>query len=113
MVLATFIAAALLSAAGAAPTPIPAPPTSVPALPSPLPAPSRSPFAGRPVATPSPAPLPSVAALTNDQMRKIDEIVVQSLQRQAVGGVSLAVVRNGRVVYSRPFLRELGLPTDR
>jgi len=93
MILATFIAAALLSAAGAAPTPTP----------TPFPAPARSPFGGRPVATPSPAALPSVAALTNDQMRKIDQIAIQSLQDQAVGGISLAVVRNGRVVYSRGY----------
>ena len=95
MTLATFFAAALLSAAG---TPTPIPP---PVLPTPMP--SRPPFAGRPVVTPPPAPLPSAAALTNDQMRKIDQIAIQSLQDQAVGGIALAVVRNGRVVYSRGY----------
>lgn len=102
MILATFFAAVLLSAAGAAPTPIPtAAPTFAPASPSP--APTRPPFGGRPVATPSPAPLPSVAALSSDQMKKIDSIVIQSLQDQAVGGITIAVVRGGRVVYSRGY----------
>jgi D-alanyl-D-alanine carboxypeptidase len=96
MVLATFFAAALLSAAGAAaPTPIPAP---VPTLASPRP----SPF-GRPVGTPSPLPSPSVASLTTDQMRKVDGIAIGALQSQAVAGLSLAIVRNGRVVYSRGY----------
>jgi CubicO group peptidase (beta-lactamase class C family) len=36
-------------------------------------------------------------------MRKIDQIAIRSLQDQAVGGISLAVVRNGRVVYSRGY----------
>ena len=98
MILATFIAAALSSAAATAPTPAP-----VPTLPVPSPAPTRSSFVGRPVGSPSPAPLPSVAALTNDQMGKIDQIAIQSLQNQAVGGISLAVVREGRVVYSRGY----------
>jgi len=100
MILASFIAAALLSAAGAAPTPAPVP-TLAPAAPSP--APSRSSFPTRPVGAPSPAALPSVAALTNDQMRKIDDIATLSLQNQAVAGITLPVVRDGRVVYSRGY----------
>lgn len=99
MILATFIAAALLSAAGTAPTAAPVPTFA----PGPSPAPARSPLGGRPVGSPSPAPLPSVAALSNDQMREIDQIAIRSLENQAVGGISLAVVRDGRVVYSRGY----------
>lgn len=99
MVLATFFAAALLSATPAPPTP----PAQTPAPPTPSPPTMRpSPF-GRPVGSPSPVPSPSVASLSADQMRKVDGIAIQALQTQALGGLALAVVRNGRVVYSRGY----------
>ena len=36
-------------------------------------------------------------------MRKVDEVAIKALQTQAVGGLSLAIVRDGRVVYSRGY----------
>lgn len=92
MVLATLLAAALLSAAGTAPTTAP-----------PTPPPLRASPGGRPVGTPAPLPSPSVASLSADQMRKIDAIAIDALQTQALGGLALAVVRDGRVVYSRGY----------
>lgn len=78
----------------AAPTPTPAPaPVALPTLP-----------AHTATATPAPAPAASTsAALSADQMGKIDQVAEQALSTQAVTGISLAVVRDGRVVYSRAY----------
>ena len=89
MILATTIAAALWLGA-AAPTPTPIPVATLP---------PRG-------ASPAPQPAPSVSAtppLSADQMRKIDEIAISELEQQAAPGLALAVVRDGRVVYSRGY----------
>jgi D-alanyl-D-alanine carboxypeptidase len=89
MHLATSLAAALwLGAFGPTPTPLPVATLPPHAAPSPLPAPS---------------PTPSQPGLTNDQMSKIDQIALDQLREQTVPGLSLAVVRDGRVVYSRGY----------
>ena len=88
MHLATSLAAALwLGALGPTPTPMP-----VATLP---------PRAATPV--PAPSPTASQPGLTNDQMTKIDQIAVDQLREQTVPGLSLAVVRDGRLVYSRGY----------
>jgi D-alanyl-D-alanine carboxypeptidase len=89
MHLATSLAAALwLGAFSPTPTPLPVATLPPHTAPSPLPAPS---------------PGPSQPGLTNDQMSKIDQIALDQLREQTVPGLSLAVVRDGRVVYSRGY----------
>ena len=73
------------------------------------------------VAAPTPAPLPTIPSfrlspppspsatastqpvLSPDQMQAIDKIAQTELNSQAVAGLTLAVVRNGRLVYSRGY----------
>lgn len=87
MIFATLLAAALRLGI-AAPTPTP-----LATLPPP----------GHQVTVPAPSPVPSQASLTNEQMAKIDAIATRELGAQAVTGMALAVVRGGRVVYSRGY----------
>ena len=73
------------------------------------------------MAAPTPAPLPTIPsfrfspppspaaaasappALSPDQMRAIDQIAQTEPSAQAVAGITLAVVRGGRLVYSRGY----------
>ncbi len=89
MILATTLAAAVWLGAAAAPTPTPIPVATLPPR-------------GATV-TPAPSAAPSAPPLSDDQMRRIDEVALDALQQQAVPGIALAVVRNGRVVYSRGY----------
>jgi D-alanyl-D-alanine carboxypeptidase len=83
--------AALLTAGGATPSPI-----SLPTL-APLPSGLSTPSAA------ATTPAAATAALTGDQMQKIDAIATQALVDQAAPGLALAVVRDGKVVYSRGY----------
>jgi len=73
----------------AAPTPTPLP---VPTLP-----------AGPAAVSPAPSASATARGLTTDQMTKIDQIALDALRDQTVPGISLAIVREGSVVYSRGY----------
>ena len=88
MILATSVAAALWFGAGPTPTPLPV---------------ATLPPSGRAAPVPAPSPTPSQPGLTAGQISKIDQIAFRQLGEQAVSGISLAVVRDGRVVYSRGY----------
>ena len=74
---------------------------SAAATPTPLPVATLPPRGA--ILTPRPAPLATATPLPADEMRKIDDIAISELQLQAVPGMALAVVRDGRVVYSRGY----------
>lgn len=95
--LIAFALVAALSAPIATPTPLP--------LPTMQPQPSTSPsFATPPPTSGSPtATGVSGSALTPDQMQQIDAIAGQQLREQAGAGLALAVVRQGKVVYTRGY----------
>src|SRR5437660_8746477 len=88
MIFATLLAAAVWFGA-LAPTPTPLPIATLP------------PRSASPV--PVPSATPAQPSLTSDQASKIDQIAIDTLRGQAVAGISLAVVRDGRVVYSRGY----------
>lgn len=74
---------------------------SIALAPSPAPVPTLPPLHASP--SPAASAWPPAPSISNEQMQKIDEIALGSLASQATAGMSIAVVKQGRVIYSRGY----------